>query len=93
MILGFVSQTLVIKAKAHTRVTQILAGIGWTKSQIYVDATEIFIGRGKNITLVPEGKWGVGVTKASNSNGMETLVCSREQEIKMGPYVKDYRGG
>jgi hypothetical protein len=43
---GLVSKTLVIKAKSHTGITQVLARIGWAKGQVDVDTTKIFTGRG-----------------------------------------------
>ena len=93
MILGLISETLVVEAKAHARVTQVLARIGWSKSQIYVDTTEIFVGRGKDVTLVSEGKRGVRVAKTSNGDSVKALMCSGEKKIKMWPYVKDYGRG
>lgn len=79
MFFGLVSETLVIKAKSHTGITQVLARIGRAKGQIDVDATKIFTGRGQSIALVRESERRVGIAKSSDSNGMETLVCSREE--------------
>jgi hypothetical protein len=90
---GLVSKTLVIKAKSHTGITQVLAGIGWAKGQVDVDTTKVFTGRGYNITLVCESKRRVGIAKSSDGNGMETLVCTREEKIEMWLYVKDYGSG
>jgi hypothetical protein len=70
VFLGLVSETLVVEAKAHTGITQILAGIGWAEGQIDVDATEILIGRGKDIALIPEREGRVGISKSSDSNSV-----------------------
>jgi hypothetical protein len=87
---GLVSKTLVIKAKPHTGITQVLAGIGRAKGQVDVDTTKIFTGRGESITPVCESERRVGIANSSDSNGMETLVCSREEEIEMWLYVEYY---
>jgi hypothetical protein len=61
VLLGFVSKTLVVETKAHTGITQVLAGIGWAKGQVDVDATEILVWGGECITLVSKCKGRVGI--------------------------------
>jgi len=92
-LFGFVPEALIVEAKAHTGITQVLAWIGWAKGQIYVDATEILVGGGENTTLVSECKRRVGIPQSPDGDSVETLMCPGEKEIKMCPYVKDYRSG
>lgn len=91
MLLGFVPKTLVVEAKAHTGITQVLTGVGWAKGQIDVDATELLLGRGEDITLVSERKRGIGVPQPPDGNGVEALMCPGKKEIKMWSDMKDYR--
>jgi hypothetical protein len=61
LFFGFVPKTLVVEAKSHARITQVLARIGWAKGQVDVDATEILVDRGKDIALVSESKRGAWI--------------------------------
>jgi len=61
LFFGCVPKTLIVEAKSHARITQVLARISWAKGQVDIDATEILVGRGKNIALVSESKWGVRI--------------------------------
>ena len=89
MLLDFVPEAFVVEAKTHTRVAQVFTGIGWAEGQVDIDAAEIFIGGGQDIALVSKGKGRVRIAKAPDGNGVESLVCSGEEEIKMWPYVDD----
>ena len=92
VLLDFVPEAFLVKAKTHTRVTQVFAGIGWAEGQVDIDAAKIFIGGGQDITLISEGKRRVRVPKAADGDGVESLVCARKEEIKMWSYVKDDGG-
>lgn len=89
MLLDFVPEAFVVEAKTYTRVAQVLAGIGWTEGQVDIDAAKIFIGRGEDIAFVSQCEGRVRVPKTPDCNGVESLVCPREKEIEMWPYVED----
>jgi hypothetical protein len=93
VLLDFVPEAFIVEAKTNTRVAQVFAGIGWTEGQVDINAAKIFIGGGKDIALVSKGEGRIRVPETPDGNGVESLMCAREKEIKMRPYVEDDWGG
>jgi hypothetical protein len=92
VLLDFVSEAFVVEAKTNTGVAQIFARIGWAKGQVDIDAAKFFIGGREDIALVSKGEGRVRIPETPDGNGVESLVCAREKEIKMWSYVEDDGG-